>query len=109
MEKSQEHDSRARSRAVILIENFSEGLMRWMSVNVRIILHEIDLFIGTVLLTIGLFSFESDKYCDGNTSEYLACTRPSTFYYFSSLDILFITVGLFFILIWFLKDRADRR
>lgn len=76
--------------------------------NVILILREIDLFFGAALLAIGFFSFESDKFCDGNTADYLSCTRPSTFYYFDALDIFCIVVGIFFILLWVLKSREGR-
>ncbi len=74
----------------------------------RYLLLETELFLGTALLTIGLFSFESDKYCDGNTSDYLSCTRPSTFYYFDWLDITLIVLGVFFVIVWVLKTRDSR-
>ncbi len=68
-----------------------------------VIAREKELFLGAALSLIGLFSFESDKFCDGNTAYYLSCTRPSTFYYFDALDITLIVIGVFFLLIWFLK------
>lgn len=85
-----------------------ERLVTATTTNVLLILREIDLFFGTALLAMGLFSFESDKFCDGNTADYLSCTRPSTFYYFDALDILLIVVGVFFIMLWVLK-RHDAR
>jgi hypothetical protein len=68
-----------------------------------IIKKEAELFLGAALLFMGFLSFESDKYCDGNTADYLSCTRPATFYYFDALDIFLIVIGVFFILLWFLK------
>ena len=73
----------------------------------RYLLLETELFLGTALFAIGLFGFESDKYCDGNTSDYLSCTRPSTFYYFDWLDITLIVLGLFLVIIWVLKTRES--
>lgn len=70
---------------------------------VHVIVREKELFLGAGFALIGVFSFESDKFCDGNTANYLSCTRPSTFYYFDALDITLIVVGVFLLLIWFLK------
>ncbi len=69
---------------------------------------EAELFIGTALLLIGLLSFHNGKNCDGNTAEYLSCTRPSTFYYFSGFEIFIIVLGIFFILFWHLKNKHIR-
>ena len=73
--------------------------------NARIILREIDLFLGTALLFIGILGFESDKYCDGNTADYLSCTRPTTYYFYDNLDVVLIVLGVFFVILWFLKRR----
>jgi hypothetical protein len=69
------------------------------------VVREFDLFLGNALLLIGLLSFESDKFCDGNTADYLSCTRPSTYYYFDYLDIFLIVVGSTLVIAWFLKQR----
>ena len=69
------------------------------------VVREFDLFLGNALLFIGLLSFESDKYCDGNTADYLSCTRPSTYYYFDALDIVLIVLGSTLVIAWFLKQR----
>jgi hypothetical protein len=63
------------------------------------------LFLGTALVLIGVLSIASDRYCDGNTSSYYACTRPSTFYYYPWWAILTITLGSFLIVLWFLRRR----
>lgn len=72
------------------------------------IAREAELFIGVALTIVGLFSIEADKFCDGNTADYLSCTRPSTYYFYSPLDIGIIVVGAFLILIWFLHRRSHR-
>lgn len=69
------------------------------------VVREFDLFLGNALILIGLLSFESDKYCDGNTADYLSCTRPSTYYYFDYLDIALIILGSTLVIAWFLKQR----
>jgi hypothetical protein len=71
----------------------------------RLILREFELFLGAALFIVGFFGFNSDKYCDGNTADYLSCTRPSTFYYFDWIDITLIVLGVFFMLAWHLKRR----
>jgi len=63
------------------------------------------LFFGLVLSTIGLLSFASDRYCDGNTSSYYACTRPSTYYYYPWWAIILVIVGSLLIVLWFLRIR----
>jgi lysozyme family protein len=55
---------------------------------------------------VGLLSIEADKFCDGNTADYLSCTRPSTYYFYSPLDIAIVVVGVFLILIW-VRSRRD--
>ncbi len=83
-----------------LFESIIDAVGEYIGVIVR----EKELFLGAALSLIGLFSFESDKFCDGNTANYLSCTRPSTFYYFDALDITLIVIGVFLLLIWFLKQ-----
>ena len=75
---------------------------------VSIIRQEGELFFGTALLLLGLLSFESSKYCDGNTIEYLSCTRPATYYYFDWLDISCVILGVFFLMFWRIKRQEGR-
>ncbi len=88
---------------------FLHSLRRRVVAYVRYILLETELFLGAALLAIGTFGFESDKYCDGNTADYLSCTRPSTFYYYDWLDVTLIVLGIFFVLVWVLRNRESRR
>lgn len=67
---------------------------------------EARVFIGSALFIAGLVGFESGKYCDGNTADYLSCTRPSTYYYYDKVDVFLLIVGTFFILAWFLTPRG---
>ena len=67
---------------------------------------EAELFIGTALTLIGLLSIEADKFCDGNTADYLSCTRPSTYYFYSPLDIAIVVIGVFLIMVWFLNRKS---
>jgi len=73
--------------------------------DISIIKREGDLFFGVLLTTIGIFHFRSDKFCDGNSVDYLSCTRPTSYHYYGGLEIFLIVVGSFFILLWFLKRR----
>jgi hypothetical protein len=80
-----------------------EGVLDFVTGSLRTIAHNKALFIGTALTLVGLLSFESGKFCDGNTADYLSCTRPSTFYFYSPLEITVVVIGVFFILIWMLN------
>jgi hypothetical protein len=66
---------------------------------------ELDLFLGALLLLLGLLNWSSGKYCDGNTADYLSCTNPATYYYYNALEIGLIVLGALLILVWFVKNR----
>ena len=85
-----------------------DRLIDGVAENARVIEKEFQVVLGTLLLTIGFLGFESDKYCDGNTADYLSCTRPSTYYFFDTIDITFIAVGVLLILTWYLKSRDKK-
>jgi len=68
-----------------------------------IIREQSHLFLGALLLLLGLLDFHSGKYCDGNTADYLSCTRPVTYYYYTWLEIILIILGVMLILLWFMK------
>ena len=75
--------------------------------NLRVMMHEGELFVGTAFLLFGTLNFEVGRYCDGNTAEYLSCTRPAVYYYFDMFDKIFILLGIFLILAWLLqRSRA---
>ena len=61
------------------------------------------LFVGFLFFLVGILSFSSDRYCDGNSSSYYACTRPSTYYYYPWWSVLLIIIGSFLIILWFLR------
>jgi hypothetical protein len=63
------------------------------------------LFVGTAFVVVGLLSFSSDRYCDGNTSSYYACTRPSTYYEYPWWAILLTVLGSVLIVLWFLRRK----
>lgn len=90
----------------LLVMFFFERCIDLVGEYARIVSREKELFLGASLGLLGLFSFESDKFCDGNTANYLSCTRPSTYYYFDALDITLIIIGVSLVLVWVLKNRA---
>lgn len=99
--------SKPRRRSVsffgYMIDNTISAFQKYL----LILLRETEIFLGSALILIGFLGFESDKYCDGNTADYLSCTRPTTYYFFSALDITLIVVGVFFILFWFFKRHTS--
>ncbi len=82
-----------------------DSALRATASYIQTIVREFELFFGTALLLVGFLGFESDKYCDGNTADYLSCTRPATYYYFDTLDTVLIVLGVFFILLWCVRVR----
>lgn len=80
-----------------------ESSLRGLRTNVAIIVSELTLFAGSLLLTLGLLGFESDRYCDGNTAQYLSCTRPAVYYFYDSIDKIAIALGVMLILVWWRK------
>lgn len=64
------------------------------------------LFFGLGATLVGLLSYTSDRYCDGNTSTYYACTRPSTYYYYPWWAILLVVVGSWSVVLWFLRKKS---
>jgi hypothetical protein len=75
----------------------------------RLMRRESELFFGAAFLCIGLLNFQNGKNCDGNTAEYLTCTHPSTFFYYGWLEVTLVVIGVFLILIWFLKRGEEKK
>ncbi len=98
--------ARARRLARLLwllsIYSIDRGVDVFLEYSV-IVRREAELFGGAALTLVGLLNFESDKYCDGNTASYLSCTRPATYYYFNGFEIALVVIGVFLILIWYLR------
>lgn len=65
------------------------------------------LFAGLVLFTTGVFSFRSDKYCEGNATEYYACTNPTTYYYYPTITIAAVVVGIVLIALWKMNQKTS--
>lgn len=98
-------EMRRRPVPVALLGYLIKILGTHIRANLRIVAREVDIFVGTAFFVVGMLGIESDKYCDGNTADYLSCTRPSTYYYYSWFDITLVILGIFLIIIWFLKKR----
>lgn len=75
--------------------------------DIKLMRQESDLFLGVLLFILGFLNFHSGRYCDGNTADYLSCTRPVTYYYFTWLEVILVVMGVFFIMLWFMKQRRD--
>ncbi len=83
-----------------------DALLEALQHNVVIVRRELQLFLGSALVILGFFGFESGKYCDGNTADYLSCTRPSTYYFYDYVDLICLVFGVSLILLWVLKRRS---
>ena len=70
---------------------------------IGIMRREASLFWGSAFVIFGLLSFQSDKFCDGNTADYLSCTRPTAYHFYGTFDKMLIVVGVFLVLIWLLR------
>ena len=108
MEKVWKHIRRSFLLLWLLTLYICDRLIDACGEYVGIIRKEPELFFGAALLLAGLLSFERGKYCDGNTADYLSCTRPATYYYFGWLNITLILLGVFFIMFWHFK-RVERK
>jgi hypothetical protein len=94
-------------RAWIVSVRLLDRLTDVVEADWHIIKREGDLFAGTFIGLIGLLNVQSGKYCDGNASDYLSCTRPTTYYYYNGLEVALIIIGVFLVLLWFFKrNRA---
>lgn len=107
LEEVRPRKHKSRLRILWLIADYLfDACIETLSGNASIVRKEIQLFLGSTLLIIGFFGFESGKYCDGNTADYLSCTRPSTYYYYDYLDLACLILGVTLILLWVLKRRV---
>ncbi|MEN9412958.1 MAG: hypothetical protein RLZZ342_45 [Candidatus Parcubacteria bacterium] len=90
------------------------GLARWGDYvldaalrRLALMWRHVDIFVGGTLFAIGVLGFESGKYCDGNTADYLSCTRPAVYYYYSAFDIVLVVVGIWFITVWCVRGMRE--
>jgi hypothetical protein len=95
----------ARMRRVVAYLFIRMGSALWHSIarDVRLVAVQWRLFVGATLVVVGVFSFSSSMYCDGNTSAYAVCTRPSTYYFYPWWAIVLAVVGVWCLLLWFVR------
>lgn len=92
----------------ISIEYVSFQFFEALGDRIKTMRKEIDLFLGAIFLFIGVLNWSSGKYCDGNTADYLSCTRPATYYYYGSFEIVLVVLGVLLILVWYIKNRRAK-
>ena len=92
-------------RAWVATFRFLDALLDIAETDWAIMKREGDLFLGALIGLLGLLNVQSGKYCDGNTSDYLSCTRPTTYYYYNGLEVALIIIGVFLILLWWMKRQ----
>lgn len=92
----------------LITEHLFDALLDSLGEYGRRMAKEAELFLGTALLLLGLLNFQNGKNCDGNSADYLSCTRPSTYYYYSWFEITLVILGTFLILLWFIKMKGPR-
>jgi hypothetical protein len=99
--------TQSRFRVLWIIADYLfDTAIEMLQGNATVVRREIQLFLGSALIIVGFFGFESGKYCDGNTADYLSCTRPSTYYYYDYIDLTCLILGVTLVLLWNLKRRS---
>lgn len=107
-EQSVSFIGRLRHRAWVagmFIAYLFDRALLWAGVRAKVIAKESDLFLGTALFLIGLLGFESARYCDGNSADYLSCTRPATYYFYDAPHTILIVLGVVLILTWWVRKN----
>lgn len=109
MHSSPEHRGRKRSlvRAVtMVVAGVSRLFARAVERDIAVMFQNGRLILGTLFVIVGVLSFASDRYCDGNVSSYYACTRPSTYYYYPWWAIVLVLLGTLLLLLWWLRHTS---
>jgi hypothetical protein len=88
---------------ILVAEYMYDELIDAIIDSARVVQSEGRLFLGSVCTVIGLMNFRNGKYCDGNSVDYLSCTRPVAYYYYSGFEIVLVVLGVTLMLVWFLK------
>lgn len=89
---------------MVSLEYVSVHTLRAIGENIRIMRREGNLFFGAFFFLLGFFNWSSGKYCDGNTADYLSCTRPATYYYYGWFEISLIVLGVSLVLVWLVQN-----
>lgn len=87
--------------ALYLMDRFLD----WLGAHFAIVRREIDLFLGLVLVLVPALNLHAGRYCDGNSADYLSCTRPAVYYYYNGFDVALIVAGIFLVVLWLLARR----
>lgn len=96
---------RARRIFLYLFGRMWEAFQYGIGRDVRTIVRSWRLFFGVALVIVGVLSFASDMYCDGNTSAYAVCTRPSTYYYYPWWAVFLVVMGATSVLLWYMRKE----
>lgn len=110
-EHQEEGGSRSRGilRAVwISIEYIAYHIAKAFGENLRTMRKEMNLFLGAALTVLGMLNWSTGKYCDGNTADYLSCTRPTAYYYYSWFSVTLVLIGVLLVLVWFVRNRKSK-
>lgn len=78
----------------------------WLLARLSVMRRESDLFLGITLASVALLGFRAGRYCDGNTADYLSCTRPAVFYYYPAATVALFVLGMFLLALWRLGRRS---
>jgi hypothetical protein len=93
------------SRVLHLSGRAAQGAARLALSDTQVIVLHARLILGVLVTMLGLLSFASDRYCDGNVSSYYACTRPSTYYYYPWWAVVLVLLGVLLIMLWYLRRK----
>lgn len=85
-----------------------DQLVEWLLTRARIIRRESDVFLGVFLFLVGALTIHAARFCDGNSADYLSCTRPAVYYYYSGFNSALIIAGVFLVLLWYLSRNRER-
>ncbi len=103
---SHEHEGGVKGGSFVSrIMSHMETVFDFFAETLQIIVYAKELFIGAAFTTVGLMNFQSDKFCDGNTADYLSCTRPSTYYYYDWFAITLVLIGITLLLVWHVRGK----
>lgn len=72
----------------------------WCASRARVVWRNSDAFLGLFLLLVGVLNIHAARFCDGNSADYLSCTRPAVYYFYSGIDSALIIAGAFLLLIF---------
>lgn len=113
-EQEHQEEGRGERRAGIFrtawlsLEYIAFHLAKAIGENVRVMRREVNLFLGSALSILGLLNWSTGKYCDGNTADYLSCTRPTAYYYYGWFSVTLVLVGVMLLLVWFVRNRRSK-